>query len=82
MYLSLFISPLLDFIWRSDLIDSDCQHWLEVMAIVVSPIPWWVGPYARLVKPYLDGGSPYLTSPPGGAVLSAQRGAGMAFVWT
>jgi hypothetical protein len=23
------------------------------------PIRWWVGPYAHLVGPYLDGGSPY-----------------------
>jgi hypothetical protein len=56
---------------------------LEVKTVVVSPIPWWVGPYAYFVGLYLDGGgSSYLSSPPGSAVLSAQRGAGMAFVRT
>jgi hypothetical protein len=40
-----------------------------------------MGPYARLVEPYLDVGSPYRSSPSDGVVLSALRGAGMASVW-
>jgi hypothetical protein len=55
---------------------------MKVKAIVMWPIPWWMGPYTHPIGLYLDGGSPYLSSPPGGAVLSAQRGTGMAFVRT
>ena len=29
---------------------------LEVKTVVVSPIPWWVGPYVRPIGTYLDGG--------------------------
>jgi hypothetical protein len=56
--------------------------WLpsKVKAIVVSPISWWVGPYARPIRPYLDVGSSNLSSLTGGVVLFGQRGVGMAFV--
>jgi hypothetical protein len=55
---------------------------LKVKVVAMSPIPWWVGPYTHLVGPYLDGGSQYWSSPPDGAVLSMQRGAGIASVRT
>ena len=55
---------------------------LEVKTLVMSPIPWWVGPYAHPIRLYLGSGSLYLSSPPGGAVLSAHHSIGMTFVWS
>jgi hypothetical protein len=48
----------------------------------VDLIPWWVESYIGLVRPYLDGGSPYWPSPLGVVVLSLLHGAGMASDWT
>ena len=39
----------------------------------MDPIAKRVGSYKRLVRPYLDGGSPYLPSPLGSVVLSLLR---------
>ena len=52
---------------------------LKVKAAVMNPISYWIGSYTCLVGPYLDDGSSYWLPSLGSVVLSASRGAGMAF---
>ena len=55
---------------------------LESQSYSREPHPIVVGLYNCLIGPYLDSGSPYQLSPPGGAVLSTHHSVGMMFVWS